>query len=130
MKQSAASEGVYDPGLVALLETLPKDVETTPIKQPKKAVESTPQKGTSAKGTPAPAKSTPVKPKGKRKRRERRARRKRRERRMQMMDLMTPRVMMSGHQMHQLMSQSDATGISAVVSCFVFVVWTHAIFAI
>ena len=67
MKQSAASEGVYDPGLVALLETLPKDVETTPIKQPKKAVESTPQKGTPGKGTPAPAKSTPVKPKGKKK---------------------------------------------------------------
>ena len=49
---------------------------------------------------------------------------------MQMMDLMKPRVMMNGHQMHQLMWQTDATGISAVVSFFVFVVWTHAIFVI
>ena len=122
MKQSSICDGVYDPSLIALLETLPKDVEETPIKQ---------AKGTPAKGTPASAKGTPVKPKGKRESRERRTRRERRERRMQMMDLMKPRVMMkNGHQMHQLRMQTDATGISAVVSFVVCVVWTHAFLVI
>lgn len=135
MKQSA-DDGVYDPGLMILLETFPKDVEATqtPIKPAKKASKgdgSTPPKKAKGDGsTPTPAKGTPAKPKGKKERRERRERRARRERRVQMMDLMKPRVMMNGHHQQRLRMQTDATGISAVVSFFVFVVWTHAIFVI
>ena len=48
-----------------------------------------------------------------------------------MMDLMKPRVMMNDHHLiQQLRMQTDATGIYAVVSFVVFVVWTHAIFVI
>ena len=57
MKQSA-DDGVYDPGLITLLETLPKDVEATPIKQAK----STPGNVTPSKVTPASAKAEGGKP--------------------------------------------------------------------
>jgi hypothetical protein len=58
MKQSSICDGVYDPSLIALLETLPKDVEETPIKQAK----STPGNVTPSKVTPASAKAEGGKP--------------------------------------------------------------------
>ena len=88
MKQSA-DDGVYDPNLTALLDSIPKDVDSTPIKEKKSTAGNvTPPKvtpasakaagGKPAKGTPASVKDTPVKSKGKKKRRKIMARRARR----------------------------------------------------
>ena len=86
MKQSA-DDGVYDPSLITLLDSIPKDVDSTPIKEKK----STPGNVTPSKVTPASAKVeggkkmqvrakvTPASVKSKeQKRRKRRARRARR----------------------------------------------------
>ena len=77
MKQSA-DDGVYDPNLIALLDSIPKDVDSTPIKEKKSTAGNvTPPKvtpasakaagGKPAKGTPASVKDTAVKSKGKKK---------------------------------------------------------------
>jgi hypothetical protein len=75
MKQSA-DDGVYDPSLITLLDSIPKDVDSTPIKEKKSTAGNvTPPKVTPASAKAAggkPAKGTPasVKSKGQKKKKE------------------------------------------------------------
>ena len=124
MTQSA-DDGVYDPSLITLLESLPKDdnATQTPVKPAKKAAkgdDSTPPK--IAKGDDStPTKSRRGKGHPSRERKEH----PRRERKVQMMDQMLD-LMMNGHHQQRLRMKTDAIGISAVVSCFVFVGFVFA----
>ena len=84
MKQSA-DDGVYDPGLITLLESLPKDDEaaqTTPLKTAKKGGSEKTTPPQTAKGdgsTPTPAKTTGKKRQGASKKKEKKGASKKRK---------------------------------------------------
>ena len=59
MKQTEICDGIYDPNLMAILSTLPKDVDDI---TPEKAGKSTPRTVTTHDGKPTPSKAEGGKP--------------------------------------------------------------------